>query len=318
MYKRAVAVFLFICIGQYHVVSGQSVYSTLFTLEWDNDLFVRTDKYYTNGAEFILYNGFAGIEAIDNIMALPLNKSKLGQYRNYYSFKQEIYTPSVIQDSSLRIGDRPYAGTILINYGTQYVSKNKMVWSELTIGILGRYAFSKETQNYVHYALKVEPGYGWKHQVSDAFLINYSLGIRKHFYHTKWQQSGFIAEGRLGLYKTNATLGLYYQLGNYEINFGERGAFDSDDNKLKVSLAISSKVHYVLYDATLNGGISGPYQSEYNIDFKTTNHLVSEFEIGITYSYKHISSTMKFNFVTPEFNTAEYHSWGHIGIGFRF
>jgi hypothetical protein len=193
-----------------------------------------------------------------------------------------------------------------------------MVWSELTIGILGRYAFSEETQNYVHYALKVEPGYGWQHQVSNALLLNYSAGIRKHYYQTKWQQAGYIAEGRLGLYQTKGTVGLYYQLGNYETNFGERGAFDSNDDKLKISLTISSQIHYVIYDATLHGGISGPERSAYYIDFKSTNQLVSEFEVGVMFSYKHISSTMKFNFVTPEFNNADYHSWGHIGVGFRF
>ncbi len=299
-------------------VSAQSQESILFTIEWDNDLFVQTDKYYTNGVQFTLYNGIRGIEALDNIMALPYKRNKGGQYRNYYSIKQEIFTPGNIQDSSLRTGDRPYAGTLLLNYGTQYISKNRMVWSELSVGILGRYAFSQETQNYVHDALNVEPGSGWQHQVSDAFLINFSTGIRKHFYRSKWNQSGYIAEGRLGLYQTKGTFGLYHQVGNYETNFGERGSFDSNDEKLKIALTVSSKIHYVLYDATLHGGYSGPERSVYHINYKNTNQLVSEFEIGIMYSYKHISSTMKFNFVSPEFTDGEYHAWGHVGVGFRF
>lgn len=319
MFRKTVLI-LFMLIGPdlCQLTFGQSKEATLFTMEWDNDLFVRTDMYYTNGVQFTLYNGIRGIEAFDNLISLPINSNRSGHYRNYYSAKQEIFTPSKIQDSSLRIGDRPYAGTLLINYGTQYISKNKMVWSEFTIGILGRYSYSKETQNAVHDALRVEPGYGWDHQVSDAFLINYSAGMRRHFYQSKWQQSGYIAEGRLGLYQTKAALGLYYQVGNYETNFGERGAFDSNDDKFKISLTISSKVHYVLYDATLHGGVSGPDRSEYSIEFENTNRVVSEFEIGIMYSYKHISSTMKFNFITPEFADGVYHSWGHVGVGFRF
>jgi lipid A 3-O-deacylase len=312
-----IVVFLlgFFCLGNNY---GQTKESTLFTIEWDNDLFVRTDMYYTNGVQFTLYNGIRGIEAIDNLMALPFGRNNNGHYPNYYALKQEIFTPSIIQDSSMRIGDRPYAGTLLLNYGNQYLSKNKMVWSEISIGLLGQYSFSQETQNYVHDALKAEPGYGWQYQLSDAFLINISAGIRKHLYQSKWQQSGYIAEGSLGLYQTKATVGLYHQLGNYETNFGERVAFDSNDNKLKMSLSVASKLHYVFYDATLQGGISGRDHSIYRIEFKNTNHLVSEFEIGFTYSYKHISSTMKFIFISPEFASGEYHAWGHIGIGFRF
>ena len=311
-------------IGLFFVLSGitqsfgQSLESTLFTIEWDNDLFVRTDRYYTNGVEFRLYNGIRGIEAVNDFLAWPYKNHKTVKYRHYYSIDQEIFTPGDIHDSTLRIGDRPYAGTLLLNYGTQYFSNDRMIWSTLSVGVLGRYSFSHETQDVVHDALHVDRGSGWQYQVADAFLINYSVGMRKHFYKTSWQQSGYIAEANLGLYQTKGTVGLYHQLGNYETNFGERGALDSDNNKLKMSLIVTTKIHYVLFDATLNGGISGPENSRYSIDFTETNHLVSEFEIGLMYSYKHISSIMKFNFMSPEFSTGQYHAWGHIGVGFRF
>ena len=96
-------------IGLFFVLSGitqsfgQSLESTLFTIEWDNDLFVRTDRYYTNGVEFRLYNGIRGIEAVNDFLAWPYKNHKTVKYRHYYSIDQEIFTPGDIHDSTLRI-----------------------------------------------------------------------------------------------------------------------------------------------------------------------------------------------------------------------
>lgn len=313
--------FIFVLINLLILISlnAKDDSDKLFVVSWDNDMFVKTDKYFTNGSSFTFYNGIKGIRIINKALALPFKNASNKVFRNYYTLEQNIYTPSTINDSLLRIGDRPYAGTLMLDYGTQYYTDDKLVWSQIGIGILGKYSFSKEAQNYVHEILNLNPGQGWEHQVSGAILFNVEVGLKQNLINQQFWQGGYNIEGQLGTNKTGLTIGVYGQTGNYNRSFSFYGPLTNNKKQsFNASLYFSPRIHYVFYDATLQGGVTGWGISKHVLKYSQIKPIVGELVGGTSVSYKFITCTGSIHFKSPEFYGATGHAWGNVTIGINF
>ncbi len=161
-----------------------------FNFSFENDIFDRTDKVYTNGTM---------ISAIYNVNTevYPFFKSPLlyDHSKNHFttiSFGQDIYTP---EDTNLvppNPDDVPYSAWLYVGMTWQQADSKNADTLELQLGVVGPAALGEEVQNGIHrltgstiaqgwdYQLKNEPGiilsyeHRWRY-VSDTFLGGFNV-----------------------------------------------------------------------------------------------------------------------------------------------
>ena len=132
----------FICEGQ-----GSKGFQALLTIE--NDVFGlnNKDENYTGGLKLeVLTPGFKS-------KWLPHFRYKGERTFNIqrFSFGGTAYTPQALDSSNVVIGDRPYASTIYVSFGTISYNLNlrRFISSELFVGILGARG-PGNAQAYIH------------------------------------------------------------------------------------------------------------------------------------------------------------------------
>ena len=78
-------------------------------LDWDNDIFVFKDYYYTQGAQILYINPVFRKNPANHIFF----QLKNADYYYGLGVVQEIYTPKDLVDTLHNMVDRLYAGTLL-------------------------------------------------------------------------------------------------------------------------------------------------------------------------------------------------------------
>ena len=101
-----------------------------FSILYENDVFTKTDYYYTQGvrAELVL----PGLNHSPVNFILPVLKTNTLQYSGIDA-EQDCYTPTSLSADTIRKGDRPYSGAIYI--GAFRVSNDEKNHQRLTAGI---------------------------------------------------------------------------------------------------------------------------------------------------------------------------------------
>ena len=124
----------------------------------ENDLFVNTDRHYTQGIRFAYLHedghmplGFAGLN-----QWLPNWGFDVKSGRSGYSVGQNIYTPADLDSTALVPADRPYAGWLYLGAILQRngVTRQRAVpvqesW-ELELGVIGPTSLARQAQTWVH------------------------------------------------------------------------------------------------------------------------------------------------------------------------
>jgi lipid A 3-O-deacylase len=161
----------------------------VFTVTLENDLFVNTDRHYTQGLKFTYMLGD------DQVQDFPTNW--LGRFPSFgfepthtksgMSVGQSIFTPSDTSITALIPNDRPYAGwlylgMILQRRGTneflsRYVGNHSLVENlEVSLGVVGPWALGGEAQTWVHEIRSFDLPQGWHNQLRNepAVQIRYT------------------------------------------------------------------------------------------------------------------------------------------------
>ncbi len=200
---------MFICAFYLVAANAQQnpkqYYTGELTFINDNDAFLlqKKDAYYTNG--------------------LFLRYTKAGEKRGHkvtrsFEIGQKIYTPLIRKTASPADIDRPYCGYLYLGYQQKTFLPNKSVFqTEASIGIVGSNSFGEELQNSYHSLLHYGPFYGWNYQVQNALGLDLGLSYaRTVFEDSSWIQWVPKADINLGTTFTNAKLGAYLCIGNFE------------------------------------------------------------------------------------------------------
>lgn len=152
------------------------------TAYFENDLVARTDRDYTNGTKFSwlspnLHRTFNDSERIPDwlkpiVSRLPFVNNPGVQKNVSFSLGQNMYTPGDTSVEELIPDDRPYAGWLYLGIAFH----NRTVrWSdtlELSLGVVGPWAFAEETQNFVHHVRGFAEAKGWDNQIKNEPAIN--------------------------------------------------------------------------------------------------------------------------------------------------
>lgn len=290
-----------------------------FYLDWDNDMWVQTDYYYTQGAKFNLINPGLRKNSI-NHMLFSLNEAD-----NYFglSLIQEIFTPKDVHDSLINVVDRPYAGTLFIRSFiiSNHPNKQMRLTSQMDIGIMGPMAGAEMAQRYIHEWLDLGVPAGWDFQIDTRPYLNYNVLFDKGIFEIPGRLE-FIGTSRLriGNIHDDIQVGALMRFGllNNYFKGGRLSNLKYDENKyFQLYLFGGASTTGVAYNATLMGGIVPP-ESSHQFSLKQIKHVVGEYYGGLYVSYKNIGACMQTTFKSSEFEGAVSHAWGTVSLNLRF
>lgn len=277
---------------------------------FDNDLFFKTDYYYTNGLELGLTHPIVKKSPFRAIMFR--NRNEHIEFHSV-SITQEMYTPEDLSVDETQYDDRPYAGALFLTQSKQILDSTNLwnIESSFSIGVLGPLAGTSQVQSYIHRITPSGDPEGWETQVNNTVIINYATKIEKGIIASKWFNFNTYGTARLGSYKTNASIGTFFRLGKSNNYFS---SLDIHKNNKGFLYFIEGEIqgNLILYDATLRNFNTAriPLGPTYN-DIKTwtaTGFLKAHI------SYGNWAVQGRVTYKTPEFETGKSHMFFRLSL----
>jgi lipid A 3-O-deacylase len=183
----AASVATLVAAGSAFAQSQEAQESGTFTVLFENDVFYRTDRDYTNGVQLAWTSPVLEPEdwAVRLANKLPFF-SYSSEVRKVYALGQDIFTPSNIALKNPPLDDHPYAGYL---YGAVGVlgktpgangAPDRLDQVELQVGVVGPASLAEETQKFVHSILNDTKPEGWDTQLHNepALLFEYERSWR--------------------------------------------------------------------------------------------------------------------------------------------
>lgn len=221
------------------------------TVRLENDLFVDTDRNYTNGVAFTAVSRDIHGGLRPECLPAPVRlHAELIKWLNpgFWSdagnpahsqnvvvkFGQSMYTPDDPLRTDLITDDRPYAGLLYVGMSWNRRSNEphsdteRLDTREITLGVIGPWSLAEQSQKFVHDATGVDRFLGWKHQLKNEPALQMALDRKFKAY----RGSGAVTPGfsvdairsiglRLGNIETSAALAVEARVGwNIPNDFG--------------------------------------------------------------------------------------------------
>ena len=318
----------------------------------DNDLFTGSDRNYTNGARLAYLQPIP--EASMNRLQGWLRElsgadpdspfSRLTSFIDPSSIRydwgigltQTMFTP---QDPTLTAsppGERPYAGWLGAELSLHAKDSRALSSVILSIGITGRHAYARETQEWVHRNISNSPIFqGWDSQIPGELTVNLNFDRKRRMEWLSetskdWLVSfdGYLEWGAgIGNYRTDAYVGTLVRFGyNLPVQYMtpriQLGAYSHE-------LFISRERRFsgwsiyafggargtgVLHDITLDGPVFKDYTS-----VADSEPFVGEFLVGAGLRLMHFTVTFSRTFRSEEYEgQAGAHQFGSFLVSLRF
>jgi len=149
-----------------------------WSLQIENDLWgSNDDRWYTSGWQLSYVSPKPPPEYLENISDHIPFYSKGKTVYHGFNLGQKVFTPENIEESSLIIDDRPYAGwlffeTFIGHRYDDFPDRDKMNGLILTIGIVGPNSHADDIQNFTHDLTDSDDANGWDNQLEDELGLN--------------------------------------------------------------------------------------------------------------------------------------------------
>ncbi len=318
MYYKLFLLAAIICLTNENLLAQQiintSVYRHInndgyFRFSYENDFFSATDEYYTQG--------------IDAELTLPqmdkLFVNKLLLHPNYSTtifglgLQHNGFTPSSISSDDILYNDRPFAAVLIAkSFAITTDTTHKQRFSTtLYFGIIGQAAGAKEMQEFIHDKLNNITPHGWQYQINNDLALNYQVQYDKQIVSYKDILSLIGGGGgSIGTINTNLTTNVTFMFGH--INNPYSGQSPSL-KKWSIYSYCNTDVKYVLYNASLQGGITAN-SNPYVLSASEITRSIASFRYGIRVSYGRIFLEYFKAWQTREFEKGKPHSYGGIQI----
>jgi lipid A 3-O-deacylase len=290
-------------------------------INFDNDIFDNTDRYYTNGIRIDIISPF--------LKSMPLNYVMIPYWRaaiNYYGIciVQNMYTPSTTKVGGILRGDRPYAASLYLG---SYKISNDPIYryrqtSELDIGIIGPSSLGGVVQKSFHEAVPTnnEP-LGWVYQIRNDLILNYTFKAEKGIISGRNFEMNCNGEAALGTQFTHIGGGMTVRAGIFNPYFANLGVQKSsaarkqDLRNFQAYFYTDLATSFIGYDATLEGGMFN-HSSVYTLTGKSISRIVAEGCAGIAVVAGGIRLDVGQYILSPEFHGGMWHHWVHAGLTF--
>ncbi|WP_240972526.1 lipid A-modifier LpxR family protein [Flammeovirga yaeyamensis] len=152
-----------------------------FNLTVDEDLFLlkSTDQFYSFGTAIT-----AGWKGLDNKFTRALTLKAKDSHDLYtVSFAHRMYTPKNVEQTEVDSTDIPFCGQTFLRLGRESFSPSHgyILETYLDIGVVGEIAGADFFQNKFHSAIGNGAINGWKNQIGNGLLLNYTVIYKQDF-----------------------------------------------------------------------------------------------------------------------------------------
>jgi hypothetical protein len=238
----------YLSIGFSAIFFSRSLYlvaqSSYATLSVDNDLYFKSDYYYSSGI-FWQYGKEISAQSSESLKTYHL-----------WELSQEIYNPSKRYTSNTALFDYPYGGWSYIKYTIQKeIRPLQYVEYGVQVGTTGDWSLAPWIQNTYHEKVLMLRPNSWVAQVPNSIHVNLFLG---YFYEQVWSeifrfQSHFYS--RLGTQRIDAG-------SRVGINIGQGKVLPLGSNNLQPhtpfpGLYFGVDGSWIAHDYMLNGSLFG-------------------------------------------------------------
>jgi lipid A 3-O-deacylase len=284
-------------------------------LQYDNDYFTSSDRYYTQGTTFEL--------ALPAFNHLFINKLLIKpKYTDIiYGLRVDTYgyTPTSIESDTILHKDRPYCANISLSSFVTAVDTihRHTIASTFIIGWMGPADGGDLLQKIIHKATGDSLPQGWTYQIENDLILDYQINYEKELVSYKNMfLLNAVAMARAGTHNDKASVGLNFMFGNFDGRYKSAAAIAANHRKIQYYLYAQGMGSFIAYDASMEGGVFNK-TSPYVISPDDITRFTFEADYGIVISYKRIYMEYSQAFITKEFATGYNHRWGGIRIGLR-
>lgn len=303
-----------------------------FTFTIENDLFggAGTDENYTNGARVTYFDVGKRPTKLARFLDTHVPFFNINKTTStYYSFGQNLYTPEIISTRTPDPDDRPYAAFLYGSMGLITVDENHIDDMEVTIGVVGPWAFGEDVQRFVHNVIDVDEPLGWDTQLeNEPGLI---LSWQRHWPEAFASEIGplyFRTSPHVGLSAGNiytyAATGATVQLMPKHFKWQTRpprvrpaipgsGFFAVPDKEFAWSVFAGTEVRAIARNIFLDGNT---FEDSPSVDKK---NFVTDLSAGVSTTYGKTQISYTLNWRSKEFDGQDDPSiFGAISIGYKF
>ncbi|GAB3853715.1 lipid A deacylase LpxR family protein [Hymenobacter terrigena] len=285
-----------------------------------NDLFFRTDYYFTQGMTLTLVHPLLARLPVRHLLVAGTRNST--QYHGL-TLRYDGFTPLRIQDAFIRVGDRPYAAYL---YGSFFrisnqPTRHQRLTTALEIGFIGPAAGGKELQTAIHRVTGNAEPRGWDYQIRNAPIIGYRVAFEKQLAASQHLDLRGNAEASLGTLYTYGGTGLLLRAGRlspYFANLNVTGPGHSAETKSWQFYGEATlEGRLIGYDATLQGS---PFTNHdpYTLAVGDVRRAVLRSSGGVVLAHGGLGFAATATWVSPEFVGGRTHRWGQLGVTAAF
>ncbi len=323
LYFRVVTPLLFVfVICELHSQSqvSEDFYSNeidrYISIKFDNDTYYYTDYYYTNGIEIELKLPVISQFSRTQIFSKVSKKSLL---ETSISFAHRLYTPKNIRDTTIQFNDRPFAATLEVDYINSITGLNSGFdfLSRIRLGFMGPAAGGKAFHKKIHEWINSPDPKGWDYQIANDIILNYDFTV---FYPILKKSKIIIAPNgtiRAGTLYDDLSMGLTFAFGSNSDKLYINNTLPAKSRKIKFFIVTDVNLKYVIYNATLQGGLFSR-NDPYVIKYSQLTPIVFSANVILGINWHGISLSLGHNFLTREFATGTSHNYASILLGFKF
>jgi hypothetical protein len=304
----------------------------LFRLYEDND-FINiagdgTDKGYTNGTrlDYFFQKKHPNRFFLDNWFP----RAGIGSVNTFnYSIMQVMLVPNDITRLQPDKNDWPYSGSLVLSHGlcSSNPVKKFAFFTEITAGVIGPWAFAKETQTWIHRVIGYNKPMGWGNQMPNDILLNIDMQAEKMI----WQPGKAFelmggGQAQIGTMLDGASIHIQLRVGDMQPYFnGYIEQFASykgmGHRRLQYYLLIKPAVQWWTYNALLQGGIfSGKSKYYAGIDSKgaspSLKEITATIDAGIVLVMGNVSLSFMQRELSPLLHGVSDQTIGNISITF--
>lgn len=298
---------------------------TVAGFDFANDIFFKTDKYFTHGTRIFTYNDFLKSTPL-RWLNLKTSGPKTDYYQGIYLLSN-LYTPRDLEDTGIIINDRPYASYMLI--GLSGISNNPgdkyRLTSEVAGGVMGNTALGKQIQSLGHLIPPNNPPKGWDKQLSNSFVVNYYTRIDYLLAEVPRRFEGFVsAEGNIGTLQINGSVGGFVRLGLFDSYLRSIGPTTKRNVNYKritgyqLYVRVGQELKLVGFDGTMEGGLIKQKQNQYTLASEDVTRQLWNTHAALGFSLRNLFVEVRGDYVTHQFKGGTDHRWGNIHVGFAF
>ncbi|MET4075636.1 lipid A deacylase LpxR family protein [Hymenobacter sp. UYCo722] len=289
----------------------------LLRYTYANDLFFRTDYYFTQGMTgTLVHPALARLPVRHLLAAGPRGSTQC----HGLTLRYDGFTPLRIQDAFIRVGDRPYAAYLYASFfrTSNHLVRQQRLTTALEIGFIGPAAGGKELQTAIHRATGNAEPRGWDYQIRNAPIIGYHLAFEKQVLAAgRHAELLADAEASLGTLYTYAGTGLRLRAGQFNPYFTSPDGAGAGSRSWQLYGQATLAGRLIGYDATLQGSLFRT-DDPYTLAAANVRRMVLRNSGGVVLAHNGLRFEATATWISPEFAGARSHRWGQLSATAAF